>query len=84
MAVCFKEGKPLKLFSLGKVSGQISSRPHTSDFPQMVVKSKGNGTPYNIISGFSRLAKYYSIYNPFWKGDVFFGAWFWRVFVFFR
>ena len=23
-------------------SGQISSRPHTTDFPQMVVKSKGN------------------------------------------
>ena len=23
-------------------SGQIRSRPHTTDFPQMVVKSKGN------------------------------------------
>ena len=23
-------------------SGQISSRPHTTDFPQMVVKSKGD------------------------------------------
>ena len=25
-----------------QLSGQISSRPHTTDFPQMVVKSKGN------------------------------------------
>ncbi len=32
---------------LAEHSGQISSRPHTGpDFPQMVVKSKGNGTPY--------------------------------------
>ncbi len=35
-------------------SGQISSRPHTTDFPQMVVKSKGN----HLISGQSRLVKY--------------------------
>ncbi len=27
-------------------SGQISSQPHTTDFPQMVVNWKGNGTPY--------------------------------------
>ena len=37
-------------------SGQISSRPHTTDFPQMVVKSKGNP-----LSGKSRLVKYYNL-----------------------
>ena len=41
------------------ISGQISLRPHTTDFPQMVVNSKGNGTPK--LSGKSRLVKYYSI-----------------------
>ena len=51
------------------ISGQISSRPHTTDFPQMVVNSKGNGTP--AISGKSTLVKYYSIWpDEFLRGLV--------------
>ena len=41
------------------VSGQISSRPHTTDFPQMVGLVREMGPP---ISGKSRLVKYYSIW----------------------
>ena len=39
------------------VSGQISSRPHTTDFPQKVAFWKGNP----LISGKSRLVKYYNL-----------------------
>ena len=46
----FQGGKPLLQLEVNvarnMTSGQISWRPHTTDFPQMVVKSKGNGTPY--------------------------------------
>ena len=41
-------------------SGQIRSRPHTTDLPPKVVCWKGNGT--RAISGKSRLVKYYSIW----------------------
>ncbi len=54
------------------VSGQISSRPHTTDFPQMVVNCKGNP----LISGKPRLVKYYNlprIIVSFWDG-LFLGA----------
>ena len=47
------------------VSGQISSRPHTTDFPQMVVNCKGNP----LISGKPRLVKYYNLarmYETLW------------------
>ena len=37
---------PDDIFNDGKKSGQISSRPHTTDFPQKVAFWKGNGTPY--------------------------------------
>ena len=40
------------------LSGQISSRPHTTDFPKNGAFWKGNGTP--AISGKSRLVKYYT------------------------
>ena len=40
------------------VSGQISSRPHATDFPPKVAFSKGN----QLISGTSRLVKYYCIW----------------------
>ena len=35
-----------KCFALIYQSGQISSRPHTTDFPQKIAFWKGNGTPY--------------------------------------
>ena len=38
-------------------AGQISSRPHTTDFPQKVAFWKGN----SLISGKSRLVKYYNL-----------------------
>ena len=41
------------------LSDQISSRPHATDFPQMVVNRKGNGTP--AISGKSRLVTHYNL-----------------------
>ena len=50
-------------------SGQRSLWPQTSDFtPQMVVNSKGNGTP--AISGKSRLVKYYNLAR---LNDLFWG-----------
>ena len=47
-------------------SGQISSRPHTTENPPKWWFSKGNGTP--AISGKSRLVKYYSIWPDPCKG----------------
>ncbi len=44
-------------------SGQISSRPHTTDFPQKVAFRKGNP----LISGKSRLVKYYSRCGSNWQ-----------------
>ena len=38
-------------------SGQIKTRPHTTDFPQKVANRKGNP----LISGISRLVKYYKL-----------------------
>ena len=51
-------------------SGQISSRPHTTDFPQKVAFRKGNGTPY--FTKKSKLVKYYSIWPELilWEWDV--------------
>ena len=44
---------------VSNIFGQISSRPHTTDFPQKVANWKGNP----LISGKSRLVKYYSIWT---------------------
>ena len=46
------------MVSIAITSGQISSRPHTTDFPQMVVIVR----EILAISGKSRLVKYYSIW----------------------
>ena len=49
-----KQTKSPKPYSI-HVSGQIGSRPHTTDFPQKVAFSKGNPP---AISGKSRLVKH--------------------------
>ena len=46
LQVGFREVLVLKSNKTSMDSGQISLRPHTSFHPQMVAKSKGNGTPY--------------------------------------
>ena len=58
-------------------SGQISSRPHTTDFPQMVVNSKGNPLLGGGFKYFLFSPRSLGIHDPIWLAHIFFFKWGW-------